>query len=143
MNARASTSWQTILADLAMILFMVTASALSDPAAISPPPKPAPPPTPPQLAPSVRAEPVGVWREAPGGPALAEWVAQQGADPRLRATVLVRDAGEPARALAHAGRLVEALGIRKAGARVVIEPANGANGGATVTLGYDTEAVAR
>ncbi|WP_225009480.1 hypothetical protein [Novosphingobium percolationis] len=146
MNARAATSWQTILADLAMILFMVTASALSDPAAIPPPPKPAPPtppPTPPQLAASVRAEPVGVWREGPGGPALAEWVAQQGADPRLRATVLVRDSGDAVQALDHAGRLVAALGARKSGARVVVEPANGANGGATVTLGYDAEAVAR
>ncbi len=142
MNARASTSWQTILADLAMILFMVTASALSDPAA-NPRPKPPPPPKPRQLAASARAEPVGVWREGPGMPGLADWLAQQGTDPRLRATVLVRDAGDAVQALDHAARLVAALGARKAGARVVVEPANGANGGATVTLGYDAEAVAR
>ncbi len=143
MNARAATSWQTILADLAMILFMVTASALSDPAAIPPPRPLPPPPEPSRLAASARAEPVGVWREGPGMPALADWVAQQGTDPRLRATVLVRDAGDAVQALDHAARLVAALGARKGGARVVVEPANGANGGATVTLGYDAEAVAR
>lgn len=143
MNARAATSWQTILADLAMILFMVTASALSDPGVKPPPKPPAPPVKPRHLAASARAEPVGVWREGPGMPALADWVAQQGADPRLRATVLVREAGDAAQALDHAARLVNALGARKADARVVVEPANGRSAGATVTLGYDAEIMAR
>lgn len=138
MTTRIGTSWQTILADLAMILFMVTASALSDPAAA--PPKPLPQP---RLAASERAEPVGVWRDGPGMPTLSQWLAQQGADPRLRATVLVRETGDAAHALDHAQRLVGELGARGAGARVVVEPAHGANDGATVTLGYDAEALAR
>lgn len=134
--------WQTILADLALILFMMTAAALANapdglllpgaarPVAAKPP---APPP-----APSVRGEPVGVWRDGPGSPGLAAWLAQQGGDPRLRVSILVRHlAGRERAALAHAEALVARAGARGAGARIVIEP--GREDGASVVLAYDAE----
>lgn len=137
--------WQTILADLAMILFMITAAALANapdwpmaplaPGAEKsvPPPHKAPPP-----APSLRGEPVGVWRDGPGAPELAAWLAQQGRDPRLRVSILVRHAkGQERAALAEAEALVQAAGPRAAGARIVIEA--GAEAGASVVLAYDAE----
>lgn len=135
--------WQTILADLALILFMMTAAALANapdtpllPNAAQPPaakPVAAKPP-----APSVRGEPVGVWREGPGMPDLAEWLAQQARDPRLRVSILVRHfAGHEQAALARAEALVKAAGARGTGARIVIEP--GREDGASVVLAYDAE----
>jgi hypothetical protein len=137
--------WQTILADLALILFMMTAAALANapdgpllpgaakPVAAKPPVPPAPPP-----APSVRGEPVGVWRDGPGSPGLAAWLAQQGGDPRLRVSILVRHlAGREQAALARAETLVARAGARGAGARIVIE--TGREDGASVVLAYDAE----
>jgi hypothetical protein len=92
------TGWQTILADLALILFMICASALSvaegpapaaDKARAAPlrAPQPVAPPHP--VAPQ-QAEPVGVWRDGPDAPPLAQWLADQAADPRLRLSIVVR-----------------------------------------------------
>lgn len=132
--------WQTILADLALILFMMTAAALANapdgpllPRA-APPAKAAPAPRPP--TPSVRGEPVGVWRDGPGSPGLAAWLAQEARDPRLTVSILVRDAaGHEQAALARAEALLAKAGARGTGARIVIEP--GAEGGASVVLAYD------
>lgn len=127
--------WQTILADLALILFMMTAAALAN--------APDGPLLPSALAvraptPSVRGEPVGVWRDGPGSPGLAEWLAQQARDPRLRVSILVRHpAGHEQAALARAEALVAKAGPRVAGARIVIEP--GREDGASVVLAYDAE----
>ncbi|KPF87552.1 hypothetical protein [Novosphingobium sp. AAP93] len=124
--------WQTILADLALILFMMTAAALaSAPDTPLLPKAPAP-------APSVRGEPVGVWREGPGMPTLADWLAQQARDPRLRVSILVRHlAGHEQAALVRAQALVTAAGARGASARIVIEP--GREDAASVVLAYDAE----
>ncbi|WP_082697577.1 hypothetical protein [Novosphingobium fuchskuhlense] len=131
--------WQTILADLALILFMMTAAALSnapDGPLLPSAPKPAPVVRPP--APSVRGEPVGVWRDGPGSPGLAQWLAQQARDPRLRVSILVRHlAGHERDALARAEALVAKAGARGAGARIVIEP--GRENGTSVVLAYDAE----
>lgn len=140
---RPSLTWQTILADLSLILFMVTASALSDPAAAPAAKPPLPPPAPKVMTASPQGEPVGVWREAPGMPALAQWITQEGADPRLRATVLVRETGDARRALDHAQRLVAQLGPLESHARVVVEPSGRDGAGATVTLGYDADPATR
>ncbi len=134
--------WQTILADLALILFMMTAAALANapdgpllPKAVEAQPAPhSPTPRPP--APSASGEPVGVWRDGPGAPALAEWLAQQGRDPRLRVSILVRHlSGHEQAALARAGALTAAAGARATGARIVIEP--GSADDASVVLAYD------
>lgn len=135
MIARMGSGWQTVLADLSMILFMITASALSNtPPA---PTKGAAHPRAPIIA-SPRAEPVGVWRDGADAPPLAAWLAQQPADPWVRLTVLVRYTdGSRDSALKQAERLAEAAGPRGASARVLVEP--GSQAGASVTLAYDTE----
>lgn len=135
-----SSSWQTILADLALILFLVTASALANapdaPLGPDVPARHAPRP----VAPSPRAEPVGVWTDGPGAPPLAEWLATSARDPRLRVTIAVRYArASRVDALAHAAQLGELAGPRAAAARMVVEP--GASDGASVALGYDAEVV--
>jgi hypothetical protein len=133
--------WQTILADLSLILFMVTASALANaPDAPLGPDVPvshaAPPPPPPPVAPSVRAEPVGVWRAGPDAPPLATWLNDVARDPRLRLTIAVHyAAGGRAGALYQARVLSEAAGPRAADARIVVEP--GQPAGASATVGYD------
>lgn len=135
------TGWQTILADLSLILFMITASALSvaeapHPASAAPRSVAAPRP----VTPSARAEPVGVWREGEGAPLLANWLAEQGSDPRLRLSIVVRyQAGEGRRdaALDRAAALAAQAGPRGASARLVVEP--GAVAGASATLGYDRD----
>ena len=127
--------WQTILADLALILFLMTAAALAS--APNGPLLPSAPKAPPQ-APSARGEPVGVWREGPGMPKLAEWLAQQARDPRLRVSILVRHVqGHEAAAFARTQALVAAAGPRGASARIVIEP--GREDAASVVLAYDAQ----
>lgn len=121
MIARAGSGWQTVLADLSLILFMATASAVGDaPAA----PAAAPPAVSPAAVPAL-GEPVAQWRQGPGAPALAEWLAAN-ADPRLRLTILA----PPSEADA-------ALGLAAAAtqpARLVLEPGAA---GVTATLTYD------
>lgn len=88
MIARMGSGWQTVLADLSLILFMVTATAVSDSPAKAPP-----------LAPVVLPAlggPVAVWRSQPGGPSLASWVASQPGDPRQRLTLVAAPADAPA-----------------------------------------------
>lgn len=152
-----STGWQTILADLSLILFMVTASALanapdgplapdSDPHAKvarlhGPPPAPAPKlPAAPRPAPIIaalpRAEPVGVWRSGVGAPPLAQWLRDVARDPRLRLTITVHYApGGRKAALAQALHLDTAAGAHAADARILVEP--GLPAGASAVLGYD------
>ncbi len=148
-GAPIGAGWQTILADLSLILFMMTAAALANapdgpmaPMAQAPADQPQPKPRPPVAAPppaaSQRAEPVGVWSDGPGAPPLAEWLAQQGRDPRLQVTILVRHLrGASRAALAQAEALVEAAGPRGAAARIVIE--EGPRDSASVLLAYDAQ----
>jgi len=142
------TGWQTILADLALILFMICASALSvaegpGPAADKAramPLRAPPPPVPSAVAASQQAEPMGVWRDGPGAPPLAQWLAEQATDPRLRLSIVVRYAARPGQrqaALDQAAALARSAGARAGNARLVVEP--GPQPGASVALGYDAE----
>ncbi|NBW75299.1 MAG: hypothetical protein EBR34_05800 [Sphingomonadaceae bacterium] len=121
MIARAGSGWQTVLADLSLILFMVTAAAVAEA-----------PPTPPPAAAMLRlpalGDPVAVWRAAPGGPKLAEWLAGQPSDLRQRLT-LVASPADASRVLAEAAALPRP-------ARVLIEP--GLTGPPYAALTYDT-----
>ncbi|WP_338447323.1 hypothetical protein V5F89_05960 [Pelagerythrobacter marensis] len=116
--------WQTTLADLAMILFMVTAAAMaerpeadartarSEPSRADVPALPA------------SGEPIAIYRAAPGAPPLAQWLAEQPRDPRQNLTILARHApagGE--RAAAAALALAREAGRAGHSARIVIEPA--------------------
>ena len=92
MIARAGSGWQTVLADLSLILFMTTAAAVSE--------APAAPPQAKIRLPAL-GEPVAVWRAAPDGPSLPEWLATQSNDPRQRLTLVAAPVdGSAAMALA-------------------------------------------
>ncbi len=81
MRVRVGSGWQMVLADLSMILFMVTAAGISD----APPDVPAS--LPPLRLPAL-GEPVAVWRPGPTASPLRAWLAGQGNDPRLRLTIV-------------------------------------------------------
>ena len=114
--------WQTIIADLALILFMVSISAsapspeasrqaAADAAAGIEAPAPLP------------AAPSAIYRVAEGAPTLARWLAGQPRDPRQRLTILARHraGAEPAAAAALA--LAAEARAQGHAARIVIEPA--------------------
>lgn len=111
--------WQTLLADLSLILFMVTAAAMAS----APPPPRHPTPVRAVPAPAVaRAEPLALWRPAPGGPGLGAWLASQQPDPRQQLTVAAHYApGEAAAALAAVHRALAGAGPAGGRARIVIE----------------------
>ncbi len=122
MIARAGSGWQTVLADLSLILFMVMGAAVSEAPAQAPIAPPAP------IVLPALGEPVAVWRAAPDGPSLAEWLATQPDDPRQRLTLVAMPADGPA-VLAEAARLPRP-------ARVLIEP--DLSGPPYAALTYDT-----
>lgn len=124
MIARMGSGWQTVLADLSLILFMVTATAVSDSPAKTPPP---PPPPAPISLPAL-GEPVAVWRLEQGGPSLPDWLAAQPSDPRQRLTLVAAPTQAPA-ILSQASRLPRP-------ARILIEP--DLAGPPYATLTYDT-----
>ncbi|HEX7752823.1 MAG TPA: hypothetical protein VF440_10515 [Novosphingobium sp.] len=138
MMARVGTGWQTLLADLAIILFMITAAALSQanheaakkaasalaPTALAP------------TAPSQRATPLAVYRAGPGAPPLGQWLAAQQADPRQLLTIVAPyGAGAQARTLAQAEALAREAGAQGVAVRLVVEPGTGDT---TATLAYDS-----
>jgi hypothetical protein len=144
--ARAAVGWQTMLADLSLILFMVTAAAMAEPAApVAKPAKPAPPPAPPALtalADPVRAQPLSVWREAPGSVGIGPWLASQQIDSRQQLTITVHypPTGQT-RALSDAARLTQEAGARGPTARIVMEPeAAGTPIEVLASLAYDRAA---
>ncbi len=119
------TGWQMIIADLSMILFMLTASAVTrqdNSAKAAPVSAPAPAP---------RSEPVAVWIAGEGTPPLKDWLAQQSRDPRQQVTITATYApGAMQEALAQA----QALAVQAGEARVLVEPGPP---GVRVVLGYD------
>lgn len=119
MIARAGSGWQTVLADLSLILFMITAAAVSKAPAQSAAPSP-------PMLPAL-GSPVAVWSAGSGGPALTVWLAHNATDPRLRLTIV---------APAASAQAALALGAGSGRpARVLIEP--GMQGPPIATLTYD------
>ena len=116
-----SSSWQVILADLALILFMVTASALNDEEEAE------------AESASLAGNPVAFSQEAPASAIwhpgnvdqpLGLWLRQEGTDPRMQASLTIRyrlsDLDE---ALRQGSMLVQEA--RQAGhdLRIIAEPA--------------------
>lgn len=143
MMVRAGTGWQYALADLSLILFMVTASALVHVAAKAGDAPPlnaqgAPERMSQRIAAAMDSSPVAVWSAEPGAPPLADWLARAAADPRLEVRVIVRFSGDTREAAVARGlRLVEAGGVRAGSARLLVEP--GQSDGASVSLFYARE----
>ncbi len=126
MSRRAIPSWQVVLSDLALILFLTTLAAMQGTR------------TDPSAGPSAgqRAHEQAIYREGAGGLSLDQWLAQQDRDPRAQITVLARYApGE----FEPVSRRAEALATtaEQAGKppRIVIEPAPRSD--VIVSLGYD------
>jgi hypothetical protein len=125
MIARAGSGWQTTLADLSLILFMVTVAALSqagdgaDGAARASP----------------QGAPLAVYRPGKGAPPLATWLLDQPRDARQLLTIIstYRPGGE-AQALTLALALAQQASAADMAARVIIEPGDG---GASAALAYD------
>src|SRR6185369_12091665 len=116
MKVRAGSGWQTVLADLSLILFMVTASVVNAQYRKAQ----AHPPARARSEAPARAEPVAVYRPGPGAPPLRVWLKEQGADPRQLLTIVIPYArGGEAAALERARELA-------AGApnppRIIVEP---------------------
>ncbi|SFF75849.1 hypothetical protein SAMN05518801_101291 [Novosphingobium sp. CF614] len=140
MSERGAYGWQTSLADLSLILFMVTAAAVSRQPASHPPAGRQPDRASQDkasAAPSPQTEPLSVYLAASDAPPLAQWLGDQAADPRQQLTITARygsDPGGQSRALAEAARLLTQAGAQGRAARVVVEPGEGP---ARVVLAYD------
>lgn len=129
MIVRAGTGWQTLMADLSIILFMVTAAALSQAGPGKAQAGKA------ELAPSQRGEPIAVYRSGDGAPPLAQWLETQPRDERQMLTVVsTYRPGSQADALARATTLAQQAFARGVQTRIVVEPGPG---NATATLAFD------
>ena len=128
MIARAGSGWQTVLADLSLILFMTTAAAVREAPADS-----APAPLPHSTSLPALAQPVAVWSAAPGGPGLAGWLGAAGGDPRLRLTILAPTSAS--------GEALALAATADRPARVVLEPDR--SGPVQAMLGYDQSGLAQ
>lgn len=131
MIARFGPSWQTTTADLALILFLVVAAAQASEGK-------APKHMPERDVRVVETPATAVYR--PGSAiSLEDWLAAQGRDERLTATVLVHRSGDPQSAALATGNdlltRVEGAGWR---ARMLVEP--GRSDDVSVVVAYDKQA---
>ena len=126
-SARAGTGWQAALADLSIILFMVTASALSQSEAA--------PVNAHAVQPSPQSQPLAIYRAEDGAPPLGEWLTAQSADPRQQLTIVAQfGPGRQAQAIEQAEALAREAGLAGNQARIVVEPGTQ---GVTASLAYD------
>ena len=126
MMVRAGTGWQYLLADLALILFMVTAAAMAQ---TMDDPKTAASTLSPQ------GEPLALYRVEAGAPPLGQWLQDQSPDARQQLTIVAQYVpGGQAAALSQAEALAEEAGEAGARARIVIEPGPA---GTVASLAYD------
>ncbi|KPP92559.1 hypothetical protein [Erythrobacter sp. HL-111] len=128
-------SWQLVLADLALILFLVTLAALAgshEPGRTEANGGGGPE----QGGPARFAPSQALYRAGPDAPPLDEWLARQERDPRATLTIYARHdrAGESA-AWAAAQALSREARAAGAAVRVVIEP--GEETALHASLGYD------
>lgn len=111
---RLSNGWYVMLADLALILFMVTAQAVheGDTVPVAGNPLPA------------EATPIGIYRPGNGAPDLRQWLAAAGRDERMRLTVIARHTGDDSAAAARAAAALAHDAGEGSRARIVVEPAD-------------------
>jgi hypothetical protein len=131
-SGEGAATWQLVLADLALILFLVTLAALAG----FPESEPAGSARRPGGEPARFAPSQALYRAGPDAPPLGEWLARQEGDARATLTIYARhdrtgesEAWDGAKALA---REAAAAGVV---VRVVIEP--GEETALHASLGYD------
>lgn len=143
MSARTAASWQTSLADLSLILFMLSAAAINRQQGHLRQEKQAQAREEPPASPA--GTPLAIYIAEPGAPPLARWLAEQAGDPRQRVTVTASYGSAPgdmAQSLTEAGRLAREAEAAGHKARIVVEPGMPP---ARVVLAFDdpAEAMAR
>ena len=135
-RARATTliGWQTLLADLSLILFMVTAAAMAakpdHPAGAKQAGRPAPN--------AAVGAPLAMWR-AGGSQTLRQWLAGEQSDVRQQLTITAHyRLGEAAPALLAVQELVGQASAMGKSARVIVTPAGTGTGEEILaSLAYD------
>ena len=133
MIARAGSGWQTLLADLALILFIITAAALRQQDDLKSRAGQAQ-----AVEASPQAEPLSVYRTGKDAPPLRQWLATQPSDPRQLLTIVsTYRPGNQAEALMTAQKLARQADAAGRTARIVVEPGEG---DASVTLAFDQPA---
>ncbi len=133
MSLRDAPGWQLILADLSLILFLVTVAALavqSDEDEL--------PPEQDVIRPGANVAPAqALYRPGNGSPSIAEWLDNQSPDPRATLSVIaLHRKGEEARAWERAQALAEEARERGVVVRVVIQSGNEAD--LYASLAFDT-----
>jgi hypothetical protein len=129
------TNWQLTLADLAIILFLTSFSALAKQETKARPahPKPVAAPAATSIA---LAEPVALWRAGEDAPPLAAWLKGQGFDQRMRVNIVASyGAGDRDRMIGAATALSANPSLAHRTVRLILEPAP--SSALTVTLTYD------
>jgi hypothetical protein len=126
--------WLVTLTDLALILFMITARALSqsEPADITKPHQ--------MVGAPMLAEPVAIFRPDGNAGSLRNWLASQSADPRQRMTIRVSypDGGDAA-AAGQALQLAQEARANGREPRIVLE--NGGVSDVSISLAYDSDPI--
>ena len=133
MISRFAFGWQTTMADLALILFMVTAAGVHAQRE-----KEQEDLHPQQQRGSLPAqgEPLAVYRAHPGAQPLGAWLAEQAPDRRQQLTIVARyRPGNAAAAAQEAVGLAQQAGAAGISARIVLEP--GAREDLLATLAFD------
>ena len=140
MISRVSFGWQTTMADLAMILFMVTAAGIHAQQQQEQQVQQAAAPS----SLSALGEPLAVYRAHQGAPPLGEWLAEQAPDRRQYLTIVARyRPGTAESAAREAVALAEQAGAAGVSARIVLEPGEGAEVLATLAFDRPEATVAR
>jgi hypothetical protein len=108
--------WQTTLADLALILFIITAAAMAERPNIA---RPAETP----VSVPASGEPLAIYRAARDAPGLAEWLGNQPQDGRQNLTIVARYAPGQAQGAAMSALALQHDALAAGhSARIIVEP---------------------
>lgn len=135
MIGQTSTGWATTLADLAIILFLITAADLSN----AQPAREAP-----AAGPIAVAEPTAIYRPQGSASSLKTWLAAQAMDSRQQLTITVHYRPGEAEAMTARGlRLVAEAEASGRHARMISEPADTSEAAAVLAYDDNAQAMAR
>lgn len=136
MRPRLAGAWQTTMADLALILFIVAVAGMQG-GKESKESKQEPRPSP-------RGEAVAVYRAGEGAPPVSEWLAEQAPDERQQLTIVARyRPGEADAAAREALAVAEDAGAMGRSARIVLEQGEAEGTLAILAFDHPLGAVAR
>ena len=133
MNLRNAPGWQLILADLSLILFLVTVAALAEQSE-----EYEPRPEQDSRRPDANIAPAqALYRPDPGSPPIAEWLESQSPDPRATLSVIsLHRAEEERRAWERALALADQARAQGVAVRIVMQSGNETD--LYASLAYDT-----